>query len=83
MTHSMQAAGNRGAYDYRLEAVDVPAARSREVVAQTAARGICASDMKYGSGAAMFWGDADQPADLKGPVIPTTAATDTRPTVTS
>ena len=66
----MQAIVCRGPMDYRLEHVSKPQARSRELVIRIGACGICASDCKCRSGAAMFWGGNGQPAWVKAPVTP-------------
>ncbi|RJS91529.1 erythritol/L-threitol dehydrogenase [Salinisphaera sp. Q1T1-3] len=66
----MQAVVNHGPHDYRLETVATPEARGREVVIRIEACGICASDVKCWSGADMFWGNDEQPAYVKGPVVP-------------
>jgi L-iditol 2-dehydrogenase len=55
--------------DYRLEQLDLPKAGPDELVIRIGACGICASDCKCRSGAAMFWGGGGQPAWVKAPVI--------------
>ncbi|WP_456269089.1 alcohol dehydrogenase catalytic domain-containing protein [Kushneria sp. AK178] len=70
MSQTMQAVVNHGPRDYRLETVAIPEARGHEVVIRIEACGICASDVKCWSGADMFWGNEEQPAYVKGPVIP-------------
>jgi erythritol/L-threitol dehydrogenase len=65
----MQAVVCHGPLDYRLENVPRPAAGPLELVIEIAACGICASDCKCHSGAAMFWGGNGQPAWVKAPVI--------------
>lgn len=58
----------RGPKDYRVEQVARPQAGSNEMVIRIAACGICASDCKCWSGAAMFWGGPSP--WVKAPVIP-------------
>ncbi len=67
--NEMQAVVCHGPKDYRLERVAVPAAGPHELVIRIAACGICASDCKCHSGAAMFWGGNGKPAWVKAPVI--------------
>lgn len=69
-TPRMQAVICRGPNDYTLEQPERPRARAHELVIRIAACGICASDCKCRSGAAMFWGGNGQPAWVKAPVIP-------------
>lgn len=64
----MQAVVCHGPKDYRLERIGKPQARAHELVIRIAACGICASDCKCHSGAAMFWG-GDNPW-VKAPVVP-------------
>lgn len=56
--------------DYRLEEVDVPSIGEGEILVKVEACGICAGDSKAFDGAPSFWGDADQPAYIKAPMIP-------------
>jgi threonine dehydrogenase-like Zn-dependent dehydrogenase len=65
----MQAVVCHGPKDYRLERVDRPVAGPHELVIEIGACGICASDCKCHSGAAMFWGGDGKPAWVKAPVI--------------
>jgi erythritol/L-threitol dehydrogenase len=58
----------RGPKDYRVEQVARPQAGPNEMVIRIAACGICASDCKCWSGAAMFWGGPSP--WVKAPVIP-------------
>jgi len=69
-TPAMQAVVCHGPKDYRLERVDKPVAGVNELVIEIVACGICASDCKCHSGAAMFWGGDGKPAWVKAPVIP-------------
>jgi erythritol/L-threitol dehydrogenase len=72
---SLQTGSNRrmtavvchGPEDYRVEQVERPSAGPGELVIKIHACGICASDCKCWSGAAMFWGDKPW---VKPPVIP-------------
>ena len=57
-----------GPRDYRVEQVARPVPGAREMVIRVTACGICASDCKCWSGAAMFWEGAD--AVVNPPVIP-------------
>ncbi|HKW83948.1 MAG TPA: alcohol dehydrogenase catalytic domain-containing protein [Burkholderiaceae bacterium] len=66
----MQAVMCHGPQDYRLERVAKPSAGANELVIEIGACGICASDCKCWSGAAMFWGGNGKPAWVKAPVIP-------------
>jgi L-iditol 2-dehydrogenase len=66
----MQAVVCHGPKDYRLERVARPVAGPHELVIEITACGICASDCKCHSGAAMFWGGEGKPAWVKAPVIP-------------
>jgi threonine dehydrogenase-like Zn-dependent dehydrogenase len=68
-TRQMQAVVCHAPLDYRLEQVARPEAGAHELVIQIAACGICASDCKCHSGAAMFWGGDGKPAWVKAPVI--------------
>ncbi|GGD56181.1 MDR/zinc-dependent alcohol dehydrogenase-like family protein [Paenibacillus nasutitermitis] len=56
--------------DYRYERRPVPQAGPGEILIEVEGVGICASDVKAYSGAPMFWGDENQPAYVKAPVIP-------------
>jgi L-iditol 2-dehydrogenase len=66
----MQAVVCHGPKDYRLQTIAKPVARAHELVIRIAACGICASDCKCHSGAAMFWGGEGQPSWIKPPVVP-------------
>ncbi|MDE3011183.1 MAG: alcohol dehydrogenase catalytic domain-containing protein [Pseudomonadota bacterium] len=66
----MQAVVCHGPKDYRLERVARPQAGPHELVIEIAACGICASDCKCHSGAAMFWGGNGKAPWVKAPVIP-------------
>ncbi|MGJ4857618.1 alcohol dehydrogenase catalytic domain-containing protein [Labrys sp. La1] len=57
-----------GPEDYRVEDVGRPVAGQNELVVKIGACGICASDCKCWSGAAMFWGGKNP--YVKPPVIP-------------
>lgn len=56
--------------DYRLQEVDVPALGPGEILIKVEACGICAGDVKAWEGAPSFWGDEQQPAYIKAPMIP-------------
>ena len=66
----MQAVVCHAPKDYRLERVAKPGAGPNELIIRIVACGICASDCKCYSGAAMFWGSDKKPAWVKAPVIP-------------
>ncbi|MFT5590276.1 MAG: 2-desacetyl-2-hydroxyethyl bacteriochlorophyllide A dehydrogenase [Bradyrhizobium sp.] len=66
----MQAVVCHGPKDYRLQTIKRPVPGARELLIRIAACGICASDCKCHSGAAMFWGGDGQPAWVKPPVVP-------------
>ncbi|MES2743397.1 MAG: alcohol dehydrogenase catalytic domain-containing protein [Pseudomonadota bacterium] len=66
----MQAVVCHGPKDYRLETVARPTLGHNEVLIKIAACGICASDCKCHSGAAMFWGGPGQASWVKPPVVP-------------
>jgi L-iditol 2-dehydrogenase len=65
---SMTAIVCHGPKDYRVETIGRPKAGALELVIKIAACGICASDCKCWSGAAMFW--SGQNPWVKVPVIP-------------
>ncbi|MCC8108261.1 MAG: alcohol dehydrogenase catalytic domain-containing protein, partial [Planctomycetes bacterium] len=50
-----------GPKDYRYEQVPVPTIGEDDVLVRVEACGICAGDIKSWRGAAMFWGDKNQP----------------------
>ena len=56
--------------DYGLQKIARPSPRLNELLIRIAACGICASDCKCHSGAAMFWGGEGQPSWVKPPVVP-------------
>ncbi|PJN89623.1 MDR/zinc-dependent alcohol dehydrogenase-like family protein [Bacillus sp. mrc49] len=56
--------------DYRLEEVPVPQIGDGEILVKVEACGICAGDLKAFDGAPSFWGDDQQPAYIKAPMIP-------------
>ena len=68
--NTMQAVVCHGPKDYRLQKIRRPFAGYNELVIKIAACGICASDCKCHSGAAMFWGGEGQPSWVKPPVVP-------------
>src|SRR5437867_7999130 len=67
---AMQAVVCHGPKDYRLERAARPSAGLNEFIIAIDACGICTSDCKCYSGAAMFWGGNGKPAWVKAPVIP-------------
>ena len=56
--------------DYRLEEREVPKPGPGEVVIKVKSTGICASDIKCYTGAAMFWGDKNRPGYCQAPITP-------------
>jgi len=64
----MRAVVCHGPEDYRLEETDVPRPGPGEVVIRVDACGICASDVKCYSGAALFWGDAQREGYAQAPI---------------
>jgi len=66
----MQAVVCHGPRDYRLEEWAVPQPGPGEVVVRVKSVGICASDLKCYSGAALFWGDEHREGYCQPPVIP-------------
>ena len=68
---TMKALVAYGKDDYRLERNwPVPEVGPDDILIKTEACGICAGDLKCSHGAAMFWGDANQPAWVEPPFIP-------------
>ena len=59
-----------GPEDYRLEERPVPVPGPFEVVIRVKSTGICASDIKCYSGAALFWGDENRTGYCQAPVTP-------------
>ena len=57
-----------GPEDYRLEERQVPRPGPGEVVIKVRSTGICASDIKCYSGAALFWGDSHRQGYCQAPV---------------
>ncbi|AOY01660.1 alcohol dehydrogenase catalytic domain-containing protein [Jeongeupia sp. USM3] len=66
----MNAVVCHGPKDYRYQKVRRPKAGARELVIKIDACGICASDCKCHSGAAMFWGSNSTESWVKPPVVP-------------
>ena len=56
--------------DYRLEERERPRAGEGDMILKVDACGICAGDVKAFGGAPSFWGDENQPAYIKAPMIP-------------
>jgi len=59
-----------GPEDYRLEERPVPKPSAGEVVIKVKSTGICASDIKCYTGAALFWGDEHREGYCQPPVTP-------------
>jgi len=66
----MQAVVCHGPKDYRLQTIRRPRPGVNELLIRIAACGICASDCKCHSGAAMFWGGEGKESWVKPPVVP-------------
>ncbi|WP_445989516.1 MDR/zinc-dependent alcohol dehydrogenase-like family protein [Chromobacterium haemolyticum] len=67
---AMQAVVAYAPGDYRLETVAVPEPGPGEILVKVEGCGICAGDLKAYDGAPSFWGDENQPAYIKAPMIP-------------
>ena len=67
---TMPAVVCHGPEDYRLEERPVPVPAPGEVVIRVKSTGICASDIKCYSGAALFWGDETRTGYCQAPVTP-------------
>ena len=67
---TMPAVVCHGPQDYRLEERPVPVPGPDEVVIRVKSTGICASDIKCYSGAALFWGDETRTGYCQAPVTP-------------
>jgi threonine dehydrogenase-like Zn-dependent dehydrogenase len=67
---SMTAVVCHGPEDYRLEERPVPRPGTGEIVISIDACGICASDIKCFSGAALFWGDENREGYCTAPITP-------------
>jgi threonine dehydrogenase-like Zn-dependent dehydrogenase len=70
LPESMEAVICHGPEDYRLEERPVPRPGAGEVVIRVKSVGICASDIKCYTGAALFWGDEHRDGYCQPPVIP-------------
>lgn len=66
----MKAVVAHGPHDYRLEERPVPSPGPGEVLIRVKSTGICASDIKCYTGAALFWGDGQAPGYCQAPVTP-------------
>ncbi|WP_010531837.1 erythritol/L-threitol dehydrogenase [Lentibacillus jeotgali] len=68
---TMKAVVAYGPQDYRYEEVKTPKLENdKEILVKVEACGICAGDIKAYDGAPSFWGDEQQPAYIKAPMIP-------------
>ena len=65
---TMRAVVCHGPEDYRLEERLAPRPGPGEVVIRVDACGVCASDVKCYSGAALFWGDAHREGYVQAPI---------------
>jgi len=70
LPNTMWAVVCHGPQDYRLEERNVPQPGPEEVVIRVDSVGICASDLKCYTGAALFWGDEQRAGYCQPPVIP-------------
>lgn len=68
-TETMTAVVTHGPRDYRVERVPKPIAGPGEIVVRTGAVGICGSDVKCYTGAALFWGEGGAGGYVEGPVV--------------
>lgn len=69
--NTMKAVVAYGPKDYRYEEVETPKLENEEeIIVKVEACGICAGDIKAYDGAPSFWGDEEQPAYIKAPMIP-------------
>ena len=59
-----------GPEDYRLEERPVPRPGPGEVLIKVQSTGVCASDIKCYTGAALFWGDEHRVGYCQAPVTP-------------
>lgn len=67
---TMQSVICHGPEDYRLEEIAVPMPGPGEVIIKVDLVGVCASDLKCYSGAALFWGDEHRSGYCQPPVTP-------------
>lgn len=68
---TMKALVAYGKDEYKLELnYPTPECGPDDIIIKTEACGICAGDLKCSHGAAMFWGDEQQPSWVKPPFIP-------------
>ena len=70
LPRTMRAVRCVGPEDYRMEEMPLPEILPGEVLIKVDACGVCASDVKCWSGAAMFWGDATRKGYVQAPVTP-------------
>ena len=70
LPQTMTAVVVHGIEDYRLEEVPVPLVGPGEVLVQTRATGVCASDVKTYHGADRLWGSEQIERYIETPVIP-------------
>jgi erythritol/L-threitol dehydrogenase len=67
---SMPAVMAHGPHDYRMEERPVPKPGPGEVLLKVKSTGVCASDIKCYTGAALFWGDENRVGYCQAPVTP-------------
>ena len=67
---TMPAVMAHGPHDYRLEERPVPRPGPGEVLISVQSTGVCASDIKCYTGAALFWGDEHRVGYCQAPVTP-------------
>jgi threonine dehydrogenase-like Zn-dependent dehydrogenase len=70
LPEAMLAVVAHGPRDYRLETLPVPRPGPGEVVIKLKSAGICASDIKCYTGAALFWGEHGAGGYCQAPVTP-------------
>jgi len=59
-----------GPHDYRMTELPVPVPGPEEVLVRVLSTGICASDIKCYTGAALFWGDGKSDGYCQAPITP-------------
>ncbi|MCA0296655.1 MAG: alcohol dehydrogenase catalytic domain-containing protein [Actinobacteria bacterium] len=69
MSETMKAIVMHGPRDYRLQTVPKPVPGPGEILIRTGAVGLCGSDIKCYTGAALFWGEDGRPGYVEGTPI--------------
>ena len=70
LPRTMPAIMCHGPKDYRMEERQVPKPGPGEVLIRVRSTGICASDIKCYTGAALFWGDERRKGYCQAPITP-------------